>query len=154
MKEVEFENGSAETQPESNEISVKEDHVQRCPNIPPPADLAGKWIAVDDDQERVLAWADTFPQLLELIEQKGLGDPEIHIAPGFPPNFYENAAKLLEGESPEILTDIYKTIPEAEQWLNTPNDYFGSKAPRELIGTPNEWQLRFMLRRIWYGCYS
>lgn len=154
MKDNEFENGSTEMQPESNEISVKEDQVEGPPEEVHPANKPGTWRAWDEERERILAWADTFPKLVELIEQKGLGDPHVDTAPGFPPGFFEEAAKLIDDESSNILTDVYKIIPDAEQWLDTPNDHFGLKTPRELVGTVNEWQLRFMLRRVRYVCYS
>ena len=121
---------------------------------PLPADLAGKWIAWDENQERPLAAADTFADILATVEQMGLVDPIITKAPGLHPALAARPFELIEGESPDILEDIRATIPDAEVWLDTPNTRLWGQKPRDLIGTPDERQLRYLLRGLWNGITS
>jgi hypothetical protein len=45
---------------------------------------------------------------------------------------------------------IEEVVPNAQQWLNTPNTRFGLRAPKELIGTPQESVLRTIV--LAYKC--
>ncbi len=119
-----------------------------------PANLAGKWIVWDDNQEKVLAAADSYPALMRSIKQLGLVDPIVERAPVVSPNDPAVPVELLEGESSDILKDVQETIPDADHWLDTPNTRLGYKRPRDLIGTPGERQLRYLLRGLWSGITS
>ncbi len=134
--------------------AVKEDALSKSPEVPVPPDLQGRWIAWDEDQDEILAIADTYPELLERVQRMGLVDPIIERAPGLHPAVTSRPFELLEGESADILKDVHETIPDAEQWLDTPNTRLGCKKPRDLIGTAQERQLRYLLRGIWSGITS
>ena len=74
------------------------------------------------------------------VEELGLVGPIIERAPGLYPADLDVPVKLLDGESADILNDVRETIPDADQWLDTPNTRLWYKRPRELIGTPGERQ--------------
>jgi hypothetical protein len=123
----------------------------------PPEDqraFRGKWIAWDEDQEQILAAEDTYWGLVQRVEQMGLVNPHIERAPGVHSGLADAPFVLLEGESSEILKDVQETIPAADEWLDTPNTRLWGKKPRDLIGTPQERQLRYLLRGIWSGVTS
>ncbi len=71
------------------------------------------------------------------------------IAPPTPAPSYS----LMPGESPDILVDVTKLIPNAQQWLDSPNSNFALRTPRSLIGTEQEGFLRELLRALKYGLY-
>lgn len=124
------------------------------PSVPDLNDYQGMWIAWDDEQENILASADTYPQLMERIAALGLNDPVVETAPGLHPAVAARKFTLFSDESPNILDDVRKTIPDPEEWLDTPNTRLWCKKPRELIGTSDEVQLRYLLRGIWSGITS
>jgi hypothetical protein len=128
--------------------------VPEAPRVPLPPDLQGRWIAWDENQENLFAVADTYPELMERVQQMGLVDPIIERAPGLHPAIANMPFELLEGESSDILKDIRETIPDAEEWLETPNTRLWCKKPRDLIGTTQERQLRYLLRGFWSGITS
>ena len=53
---------------------------------------------------------------------------------------------LLPDEDPNLRREILSTI--GEEWLNTKNVWLGGRAPNNLIGTPDEFQVRDLLRSI------
>lgn len=116
--------------------------------------LSGKWLAWDDERRTVLASADSCAELMQIIEWKGLGDPRIERAPGFLPGFAERTAALLPGETADLVHDIHDTIPNADDWLDTPNAHLWCQKPRELIHTPQEEFVRSLLRGIRSGITS
>jgi hypothetical protein len=126
----------------------------KATSVPVPADLQGKWIAWDENQETVVAAADTYPELRERVKEMGLLDAMIERAPGIHPADSGMRLGLVEGESPDILRDVRDTIPDAEQWLDTPNTRLRFNRPRDLVGTPQEGRLRYLLRGIWSGITS
>jgi hypothetical protein len=133
---------------------VKEVPVQNAATSPYPPGSEGKWIAWDENQERMLAFADTYPELMERVREMGLIDPTIERAPGVHPVAAAKPFKLLEGESPDILVDVRNTVSDPEKWLDTPNTRLGFKKPRDLIGTTQERLIRYLLRGIWAGITS
>jgi Protein of unknown function (DUF2384) len=52
----------------------------------------------------------------------------------------------LPDENPNLREEILKVI--GEEWLNTENTRLGGHTPRELIGTPDEFRVRLVLRSI------
>ncbi len=140
--------GSDETE------SVEEDAVPEPFEMSLPPEYHGKWIAWDEKQEQVVAADDTYLGLLHRVEQMGLVDPQIERAPVVDSALAEAPLALLEGESPDILEDLRQTIPDTDEWLDTPNTRLWFKKPRELLGTPQERQLRDLLRGIWSGVTS
>ncbi len=121
-------------------------------------DLSGRWIAWDGDQETVVAAADTYPELIRLLEADGLADQAvIEKAPGVHPAVAARPFVLLDDESANIVDDINRTIPDAkdaEEWLDAPNTRLWCQRPRDFIGTPEEPSLRFLLRGIRSGFTS
>jgi hypothetical protein len=53
---------------------------------------------------------------------------------------------LLPDEDPNLREEILRVV--GEEWLNTENIRLGGHAPRELIGTPDEFRVRLVLRSI------
>jgi hypothetical protein len=53
---------------------------------------------------------------------------------------------LLEGEDPNLTTEILKVV--GEEWLKAGNTRLGGHSPQELIGTPEEFRVRLVLRSI------
>ena len=142
------------TAPEAVKAFKPSTLVAGIPLVPLPADFQGKWVVLDDDQETIRAVADTFPEILGLAQQLGLVDSVIERAPGLHPTVARRPFELLLGESANVLEDVQRTIPDADQWLDTPNTRLWCKKPRELVGTPQEGQLRYLLRGIWSGITS
>jgi hypothetical protein len=58
---------------------------------------------------------------------------------------------LLPGEHRDVVQDVKSVIQDADTWLDTPNDRLGGQKPRDLINTPDEIQLRYLVRAIKYG---
>jgi hypothetical protein len=112
------------------------------------------WIAWDEEQEHVLASADTYPEVMGRVAALGLTDPVVEKAPGLHPAVAARQFTLFPDESPDILDDVRRTIPDPDQWLDTPNTRMWCKKPRDLIGTSEERQLRYMLRGIRSGITS
>lgn len=83
-----------------------------------PNDYPGQWIAWDSAHENIIAAATNLRVLREEVEKLGETDPQIEHGPPLP---FKDADKLREGESPNIIDDIMTTIPDAEEWLQTPN---------------------------------
>jgi hypothetical protein len=81
----------------------------------------------------------------------GESDPYVRKAPGVSPNASRKPFRLLEDESPNILDDIQKVIPDPEAWLDAPHALLGGAKPRDLIGTEREREVRSLLRGIKYG---
>jgi hypothetical protein len=133
-------------------LAINEDAMPQARETPlSSAEVLGKWVAWDENQETVLAVADSYSELMRCIDEFRLVDPIIERTPGL---HADVPLELLEGESADILKDVRETIPDAEQWLDTPNTRLWYKRPRELIGTPDERQLRYLLRGLWSGITS
>ncbi len=111
----------------------------------------GKWIAWDENQEHIVAADETYPGLMCQVEKMGLLDPEIERAPVLHSALSDEPVALLEGESPDILADLRATIPDVDEWLDTPNTRLWFKKPRDVVGTSQERHLRYLLRGIWSG---
>lgn len=55
-----------------------------------------------------------------------------------------------DAASAALLTEVREIIPEADLWLETENERFGGRKPKDLIGTADEDRLREMLGRVKY----
>lgn len=51
----------------------------------------------------------------------------------------------------ELQFEIGKTVPNAEEWMNMPNEQLGGMSPRETIGTAREIDLRRLIRAAIQG---
>ena len=51
-------------------------------------------------------------------------------------------SRFLTDESPDVIVDVKKIIPNAVEWLDTPNTNLWFEKPRNLIGAERERQLR------------
>ena len=57
--------------------------------------------------------------------------------------------ELFDDENPDVLEDLREIIgEELDEWLDTPHLKFGDKKPRELVGTPQEKEIRILIRQI------
>ena len=62
------------------------------------------------------------------------------------------ADKLFKGENPDILKELREVLDgDLDTWLDTPNERFMGRAPRELIGTSREIHVRNWIRRVKHG---
>ena len=111
----------------------------------------GKWIAWSKARRAVLAVADTYTDALRLTADLGEWEPEIDKAPGIHPTAAARPFTLIDDESPNILEDVRRIIPDADEWLDTPNTHLWFEKPRDLIGTDRERQMRYLLRGIRNG---
>ena len=59
--------------------------------------------------------------------------------------------RRLEGEATDIRDEISSVVKDPELWLGLPNDQLGGKMPQDLIGTPEEENLRDLIRAIKHG---
>lgn len=58
---------------------------------------------------------------------------------------------LLDGEHRDVVEDVKGVVKDPDTWLDTPNDRLGGQKPRDLINTPDEIQLRYLVRAIKSG---
>ena len=141
--------------PNINDVSQSETPTRDDSQSPTDLDRQrGRWIAWDENQESILAYADTYPEIMARVEELRLVNPFVERAPGLHPSVAEKPFEIREGESPDVLNDVRETIADADGWLDTPNTQLGYEKPRTLIGTTQEEQLRDILRGIWSGISS
>ncbi len=149
LETIEGEAGSrsddSESLPSSSTIEVRSND---------PDDYPGMWLAWDRDQKKILAVSDDIWEAQQIAEKTGEKDPWLERAPGFAPGVLERLNDLREDESPNIVDDLRTTIPDVDEWLQTPQMFLGGKTPNAVIGTPDEWILRNRLRMIWSFSYE
>ena len=58
------------------------------------------------------------------------------------------------GNLPDLRKDIEDIFADPEAWLNTPLIELGGRKPIDLIGTPDEEQVRNLTEAIKHGLYS
>jgi hypothetical protein len=76
------------------------------------------------------------------------------VTPGIHPVAAARPFTLAPDESPDIMEEVRKVIgalADPERWLDTPHWWFRYQKPREVIGTEDEKELRYLLRNIKYG---
>jgi uncharacterized protein (DUF2384 family) len=56
--------------------------------------------------------------------------------------------------APDVLEQLRELIPDADDWLNTPNRMFDDQPPRSLLGTEREHLLRELVERIAAGDFA
>jgi hypothetical protein len=118
------------------------------------ADYPGQWIAWDAGRKHIVAVGDDYLTVMDKADEVGEDDPLVERAPGHRPEIAKRTSELFAGESANIIEDIRTTIPDADIWLTAPNAQLSGRAPRDLIGTPDERFLRDILRRLWSGSFS
>jgi hypothetical protein len=116
----------------------------------------GRWIAWDDASGTVLAIEDTFAKANSAASQANGQRVRIEIAPGFHPQAeIHQALELLDWESPNVLDDVWLLWGDrADAWLDSVNLRLGGRKPRELVGSPDERWLRYLLRAMRDGVTS
>lgn len=57
-------------------------------------------------------------------------------------------------ETADIRKLIMSVVPDAEQWMDTPNPNLGGMKPADMIGTDKEIYVRNMVRAARLGQYS
>jgi hypothetical protein len=115
---------------------------------------SGKWIAWRPTDKVVLAAADTYAEIMQAVGDPVPADLVIEKAPGVHRAVAERKFQLLDDESPDILEEVRSTIPDADRWLSTPNTRLWFEKPRDVIGTPREVYVRYLLRGIRNGITS
>jgi hypothetical protein len=119
-----------------------------------PMEIAGRWIAWDRGHKRMIAVADTYADVLRQVTVAGEGEAVVEKAPGIHSSVAERRFTLLEDESPNILDEVKAVCSgfiDPDEWLDTPNTRLWCKRPRELIGTEEEKNIRYLLRGIKNG---
>jgi hypothetical protein len=111
----------------------------------------GSWIAWNKVGLSVIAITDTYGDALIQANRAGETDPEIEKAAGVHPVAASRLFALLEDESSDVLVDVERIIPNAKEWLDTPNTNLWFEKPRDLVGTDRELHLRYLLRGIRNG---
>jgi len=111
----------------------------------------GSWIAWNRARRTVVAVADTYAEVLNKARVAGETDLEVEKAPGIHPVAASRAFSLLDDESTDVVADVHKIIPNANEWLDEPNTNLWFEKPRDLIGTDRERHLRYLLRGIRNG---
>ena len=54
----------------------------------------------------------------------------------------------------DIVAELRGLLDNADAWLDTPNDRFGGRPPRELLGTEREQQLRDLVQGVKLGMHT
>ena len=111
-------------------------------------EYAGRWVAWTRDRQRILAVADSFTDVLNQAIRSGESDPYVRKVPGVSPEAARKSSVILEDESPNIVDDVSKVVPDAALWLDSPNSSLGGERPCDLIGTEMEREVRDLLRGI------
>lgn len=120
--------------------------------FPSEVPLAGRWVAWDQRRRQIIAVADTYPELMKQVPNPDDPDVVVRTAPGIHPVAAARPFTLLSDESPDVLEDVKNVIgDEHERWLETPHWWFEGRRPRDVVGTEEEKQLRYLLRQIRYG---
>lgn len=57
-------------------------------------------------------------------------------------------------ETTDIETLIREVVPEPDEWKRTPNPSLGGLRPEELVHSPQEQELRDLLRAAKHGVFS
>ncbi len=66
----------------------------------------------------------------------------------------QGPVELIPGENPDLREEVRAHFSDPDLWLDTENDQFGGRKPRDLIGTEDEKYIRNLLRMIKYGMMS
>ena len=98
----------------------------------------GHWFAWNEATRQILGIANTYAEAMKYVTDLDDDNVCVDMAPGFHPDVLNRPFVLEEGESPNILDDIEKLIPNPTAWLDTPNIELFGQTPRQLIGTPEE----------------
>jgi Protein of unknown function (DUF2384) len=109
---------------------------------------AGRWVAWTRDRRRILAVANSFADVVKQANRSGESDPYVKKVPGVSLEGIRKPFVILDDESTNIVEDVSKLIPDAEEWLDSPNSLLGGERPRDLIGTDMEPEVRYLLRGI------
>ncbi|HLX37536.1 MAG TPA: MbcA/ParS/Xre antitoxin family protein [Candidatus Binataceae bacterium] len=65
-----------------------------------------------------------------------------------------SAAHLFPNENPDLREEVKTVLPNGAAWLDTQNFLFGGRKPADLIGTPEEYRVRDLLRAVKHGFVS
>lgn len=65
-----------------------------------------------------------------------------------------NTATLFPDESPDLREEVKTLLPNGAAWLETQNFLFEGRKPSQLLGTPEEFRVRNLIRAIKHGFVS
>ena len=65
-----------------------------------------------------------------------------------------SAAQLFPNENPDLREEVKSVLPNGAAWLDTQNFLFEGRKPADLIGTPEEFRVRDVLRAVKHGFIS
>jgi uncharacterized protein (DUF2384 family) len=63
----------------------------------------------------------------------------------------KTAPPLFADESADLTHEVAQIVADPDVWLHTPHAHLGGETPITLIGTPEEYRLRDLLRAIKHG---
>jgi hypothetical protein len=143
-------------EPSETELDPPEENLTKTLEVGPIAEVMhkhpGSWFAWNKANGAVIAIADSSIELTKQVTNPDDPNLVIEVAPGVHPAVAARPFKLLKGESPNIIDDVALLWGRtADQWLDSPNRWFSARTPRELVGTPDEKYLRYLLRAVRNG---
>ena len=123
---------------------------------------SGTGFKIDDDPYLILRDHEAKKVIAQLVEELG----HLHGSPSANSNTFPSDINFSPlGEKfrvidfglrtdGDLLSEIEDTMPDPEQWLNSPNGQLGGRKPIDLIGTPTEKTLRDLILAVKYLAVS
>jgi hypothetical protein len=65
-----------------------------------------------------------------------------------------SSANLFPDENPDLREEIKTLLPNGAAWMETQNFLFEGRKPSQLLGTPEEFRVRNLIRAIKHGFIS
>jgi hypothetical protein len=65
-----------------------------------------------------------------------------------------SSAKLFPDENPDLREEVKTLLPNGAAWMETQNFLFEGRKPSQLLGTPEEFRVRNLIRAIKHGFIS
>jgi len=65
-----------------------------------------------------------------------------------------SSAELFPDENPDLREEVKTLLPNGAAWIETQNFLFEGRKPSQLLGTPEEFRVRNLIRAIKHGFIS
>ena len=65
-----------------------------------------------------------------------------------------SSANLFPDENPDLREEVKTLLPNGAAWMETQNFLFEGRKPSQLLGTPEEFRVRNLIRAIKHGFIS